>query len=152
MTTEKGSAKFVAPEARIAVFDQDGTTWVEQPMYTQVVYCLERVPAVVKAKPELANIEPFKTVLSGNREAMAKFTMPQLEMILAATLSGMSVDDFTSEVKKWLAAAKHPRFGTYLVTGGGQDFVHGRILSFNASVAQVSSQAATRGSPWRFAG
>ena len=48
MTTEKGSAKFVAPEARIAVFDQDGTTWVEQPMYTQVVYCLERVPAVVK--------------------------------------------------------------------------------------------------------
>ena len=52
-TTEKGSAKFVAPEARIAVFDQDGTTWVEQPMYTQVVYCLERVPAVVKAKPDL---------------------------------------------------------------------------------------------------
>ena len=147
MTTEKGSAKFVAPEARIAVFDQDGTTWVEQPMYTQVVYCLERVPAVVKAKPELANIEAFKTVLSGNREAMAKFTTPQLEMILAATLSGMSVDDFTSEVKKWLATAKHPRFKqlytdltyqpmqevmklfrangykTYFVTGGGQDFV-----------------------------
>src|SRR4249920_4017107 len=83
-TTEKGSAKFVAAEARIAVFDQDGTTWVEQPMYTQVVYCLDRVPAVVKAKPDLANVEPFKTVLSGNREAMAKFTMPQLEMILAA--------------------------------------------------------------------
>ena len=74
-TTEKGGAKFVAPEARIAVFDQDGTTWVEQPMYTQVVYCLERVPAVVKAKPDLKNVEPFKTVLSGNREAMAKFTM-----------------------------------------------------------------------------
>ena len=51
VTTEKGSAKFVAPEARIAVFGQDGTTWVEQPMYTQVIYCLERVPAVVKAKP-----------------------------------------------------------------------------------------------------
>ncbi len=146
-TTEKGSPKFVAPEARIAVFDQDGTTWVEQPMYTQVVYCLERVPAVVKAKPELANIEPFKTVLSGNREAMAKFTMPQLEMILAATLTGMTVDEFTGEAKKWLAIAKHPRFKqlytdltyqpmqetmklfrangykTYFVTGGGQDFV-----------------------------
>jgi len=59
-TTEKGNAKFVAPEARIAVFDQDGTTWVEQPMYTQVIYCLERVPAVVKAKPELANVDRSK--------------------------------------------------------------------------------------------
>ena len=81
-TTEKGSAKFVAPEARIAVFDQDGTTWVEQPMYTQGVYCLERVPAVVKAKPELANVEPFKTVLTGDRAAMAKFTMADLMKIL----------------------------------------------------------------------
>jgi hypothetical protein len=139
-TTEKGSPKFVAPEARIAVFDQDGTTWVEQPMYTQVVYCLERVPAVAEKKP-------FKTVLSGNREAMAKFTMPDLYMILAATLSGMTVDEFSGEVKKWLATAKHPRFKrlyteltyqpmlevmklfrangykTYFVTGGGQDFV-----------------------------
>ena len=146
-TTEKGSPQFVAPEARIATFDQDGTTWVEQPMYTQVVYCLERVPAVVKAKPDLANVEPFKTVLSGNREAMAKFTTPQLEMILAATLTGMSVDEFSAEAKKWLEAAKDPRwkrpyteltylpmqevlkylrangYRTYIVTGGGQDFV-----------------------------
>jgi hypothetical protein len=109
-TTEKGNAKYVVPEARIAVFDQDGTTWVEQPMYTQVIYCLERVPAVVKAKPELANVEPFKTVLSGDRAAMAKFTMPQLEMILAATLTGMTVDEFNAEAKNWLATAKHPRF------------------------------------------
>src|SRR5258705_8794461 len=71
-TTDKASPKFVPPEARIAAFDQDGTTWVEQPMYTQVIYCLERVPALAKAKPELKDIEPFKTVLSGNREAMAK--------------------------------------------------------------------------------
>src|SRR4030095_14276131 len=109
-TPDKASARVVAPEARIAVFDQDETTWVEQPMYTQVVYCLERVPAVVKAKPELANVEPFKTVLAGDRAAMAKFTMPQLEMILAATLPGMTVDEFNGEVKKWLATAKHPRF------------------------------------------
>ena len=146
-TTEKGSPQFVAPEARIATFDQDGTTWVEQPMYTQVIYCLERVPAVVKAKPDLKNVEPFKTVLSGNREAMAKFTMPQLEMILAATLTGMTVDEFSAEAKKWLEAAKDPRwkrpyteltylpmqevlkylrangYRTYIVTGGGQDFV-----------------------------
>ena len=71
-TTTQGSPKFVPPAERIATFDQDGTLWVEHPMYSQVMYCLERVPAVVKAKPELAKVEPFKTVLSGNREAMAK--------------------------------------------------------------------------------
>jgi hypothetical protein len=146
-TTDKTSPKFVAPEARIATFDQDGTLWVEQPMYTQVLYCLDRVPAVVKAKPDLANVEPFKTVLSGNREAMAKFKMPDLEMLVAATLTGMSVEEFSAEAKKWLDTAKDPRwkrpyteltylpmqevlkyfrdngYRTYIVTGGGQDFV-----------------------------
>jgi hypothetical protein len=146
-TTDKTSPKFVPPEARIATFDQDGTTWVEQPMYTQVVYCLERVPAVVKAKPELKNVEPFKTVLSGDRAAMAKLTMPDLEKILAATLTGMTVDQFQTEVNKWLETAKDARwkrpytelvyqpmlevmsylrangYKTYFVTGGGQDFV-----------------------------
>src|SRR5262252_8747031 len=66
-TTDNASARFVPPEARIATFDQDGTLWVEHPLYTQVVYCLDRVPALVKAKPELANVEPYKTVMSGNR-------------------------------------------------------------------------------------
>lgn len=146
-TTDTSSAKFVPPEARIAAFDQDGTTWVSHPMYTQVVYCLERVPAVVATKPELKNVEPFKTVLSGNREAMAKFTMHDLEKILAAALSGMTVDEFRAEVGKWIGTAKHPRwdrlytelvyqpmlevmqylrangYKTYIVTGGGQDFV-----------------------------
>jgi phosphoglycolate phosphatase-like HAD superfamily hydrolase len=146
-TTDKASPKFVAPEARIATFDQDGTLWVEHPMYTQVVYCLERVPAVVKAKPALRDIEPFRTVLSGNREAIAKLPMRDLEKILAATLTGMSVEQFSAEVKGWLATARHPRFKrpytelvyqpmlelmqylrasgykTYIVTGGGQDFV-----------------------------
>src|SRR5271170_1565803 len=99
-TTLQGSPKFVAPEERIATFDQDGTLWVEHPMYSQVMYCLDRVPTVVAKKPELKNVEPFKTVLSGDREAMAKFTMKDLEMILAATLTGMSVDEFNAEVKK----------------------------------------------------
>ena len=63
-------------------------------MYTQVMYCLERVPALAKKKPELKKIEPFKTVLSGNREAIAKLSMKDLEKILAATLTGMSVDEF----------------------------------------------------------
>jgi len=64
-TTTKGSANFVPPEERIATFDQDGTLSVEHPIYSQVVYCLDRVPALVKAKPELAKVEPFKTVMSG---------------------------------------------------------------------------------------
>src|SRR6266536_1520935 len=146
-TTETGGTNFVAPEERIATFDHDGTLWVEHPIYTQVMYCLERVPALVKAKPELANVEPFKTVMSGNREAMAKLTMPDLLKILAATLTGMPVDEFHAEVGKWLAAAKDHRwkkpyteltylpmqevmkylrangYKTYIVTGGGQDFV-----------------------------
>ena len=111
VTTDRASPKFVPPEARIATFDQDGTTWVEHPMYTQVVYCLERVPAVVAKKPELKNVEPFKTVLSGNREAMAKLSMKDLEKILVATLTGMTVDEFKAEVAKWIATAKHPRWG-----------------------------------------
>ena len=65
--TEKSSPKYVAPEDRIATFDQDCTLWVEHPIYTQVLYCLDRVPAVVKEKPALAEVEPFKTVLSDNR-------------------------------------------------------------------------------------
>jgi phosphoserine phosphatase len=146
-TTDRSSASYVPPEERIATFDQDGTLWVEHPMYTQVVYCLERVPAVVAKKPELKNVEPFKTVLSGNREAMAKLSMRDLERILAATLTGMTVDEFEAEAKKWLETARHPRWNrlytelvyqpmlevlrylrdnayrTYIVTGGGQDFV-----------------------------
>jgi len=146
-TTTQGSPQFVPPEARIATFDQDGTLWVEHPMYTQVTYCLERVPALVKTRPELKNKEPFKTVLSGNREAMPKLSQDDLMKILVVTLSGMSVDDFTAEAKKWIAEAKDPRwkrpyteltyqpmqevlqylrangYKTYIVTGGGQDFV-----------------------------
>jgi phosphoglycolate phosphatase-like HAD superfamily hydrolase len=147
VTTDKTSWRFVPPEERIATFDQDGTLWVEHPMYTQVVYCLDRVPAVVKEKPELANVEPFKTVLSGDREALAKLSTDDLLKILAATMTGMSVDVFKAEAKKWLETARDPRwkrhyteltyvpmlellkylrangYRTYIVTGGGQDFV-----------------------------
>src|SRR5262245_11973711 len=146
-TTTQGNPGFVPPAERIATFDQDGTLWVEHPMYTQVEYCLERLPAVVKEKPELAKVEPFKSVLSGNREAMAKLSMDDLMKILAVTLTGMSVDDFRAEAKRWLDTAKDPRwkrpfteltylpmiellkylrangYQTYIVTGGGQAFV-----------------------------
>ena len=148
-TIDRSSPSYVFPEDRIAVFDQDGTLWVEHPMYTQVVYCLERVPAVVAKKPELRNVEPFKTVLSGNREAMAKLSMRDLEKIFAATLTGMTVEEFNAEAKKWMETARHPRWNrpytelayqpmlevlrylrnnaykTYIVTGGGQGFVRG---------------------------
>src|SRR5436309_11580128 len=112
-TTSQGSPQFVPPEERIATFDQDGTLWVEHPIYTQVMYCLERVPALVKEKPELAKIAPFSTVLEvlhGDRAAIERLTMDDLMKILAATLTGMSVDEFSAEVKKWLAEAKDPRW------------------------------------------
>src|SRR5262249_53707430 len=101
---------YVAFEDRIAVFDQDGTLWVEHPMYTQVIYCLERVPAGVAKRPELRNVEPFKTVLSGNREAIAKLSLRDLEKILVATLTGMSVEEFNAEGKKWIETARDPRW------------------------------------------
>lgn len=147
VTTDPASPDFVPPAKRIATFDQDGTLWVEHPIYAQVVYALDRVPAVVKAKPALANVEPFRTVLSGNREAIGKLSTDDFYKILAATLTGMSTDDYRDQVKEWLATARDPRwkrpfttlayqpmiellkylrangYRTYIVTGGGQDFV-----------------------------
>jgi len=147
VTTDHANPSFVPPEARIVTFDQDGTLWVEHPMYSQVIYCLDRVPTLVKAKPELANVEPFKTVMTGNLEAIAKLPMPELEKILAATLTGMSVDEFREQVTAWIPNAQDKRwkrlhtdltylpmqevltyfrangYKTYIVTGGGQDFV-----------------------------
>ena len=99
-TTKEGSPTFVPPAERIATFDQDGTLWVEHPMYSQVIYCLERVPALVAEKPELKDVEPFKTVLTGDREAIAKLPMTELEKLLAATLSGMTVDEFQGRGRK----------------------------------------------------
>ena len=149
-TTTEGSPQFVPAEARVAAFDQDGTLWVEHPMYTQVVYCLERVPDLVKAKPKLKNKPPYNTVLEllhGDRTVMERLSQKDLDVIAAATVTGMPVETFNAEVKKWFAEAKDPRwkrpytdltyqpmqevlryfrangFKTYIVTGSGQDFV-----------------------------
>jgi len=146
-TTDTGGTNFVPPEERIATFDQDGTLWVEHPVYSQLMFCLDRVPAVVAARPELKDVEPFKTVLSGDREAIAKLPMTDLEKIAVATLTGMTTEEFQADVRKWLADARDPRwhrpypeltyqpmqevlaylrasgYKTYIVTGGGQDFV-----------------------------
>ena len=110
VTTEKGNSKFVPPEERIATFDQDGTLWVEHPVYSQMMYCLDRVPVLAEQRPELKNEEPFKTVLSGDREAIAKLSMHDLEKIILVTLTGMTTDEFEAEGKKWLATAKDPRW------------------------------------------
>ena len=171
-TTTQGSPQFVPPEERVATFDQDGTLWVEHPMYTQVMYCLERVPDLVKAKPELAKVAPFNTVLEllhGDRAAMEKLTLPDLEKIGMATLTGIPVETFQAEVKQWLAEAKHPRwkkpyteltylpmqevmkylrangYKTYIVTGGGQDFV--RVYAEQTTAFRPSRSSARRSGP-----
>jgi haloacid dehalogenase-like hydrolase len=146
-TTDSSSPQFVPNEKRIATFDQDGTLWVEQPLYAQVMFALDRVKDVVRAKPTLANEEPFKAVVAGDREAMAKFTERDLFTIVAASEAGLSIEQYHEIVRAWLATAKHPKFQrsytelvyapmlevlkylrangyrTYIVTGGGQEFV-----------------------------
>jgi hypothetical protein len=109
-TTDAGSPEFVPPAERVATFDQDGTLWVEHPIYTQLVYCFDRVPEVAKAKPELANQEPFKTVLSGDREAIAKLSIDDLIKIAAATLTAIDVDAFRNQVFAWIKDARDPRW------------------------------------------
>ncbi len=146
-TTDSSSKDFVPPEERIATFDQDGTLWVEHPVYTQLVYVLDRVPAVVKEKPELADVEPFRTVLTGDFDKIARLSLHDFEAIAVATLTGMDVDVFAAQVKAWIGEAEDHRwkklytdltyrpmqevlsffrangYKTYIVTGGGQDFV-----------------------------
>jgi hypothetical protein len=146
-TTDSTDSAFVKPGERIATFDQDGTLWVEKPTYSQVYYCLDRVPEVIKAKPALKNVEPFKTVLTGNMDAIAKLSNADLEKIAVATLTGMTESEFKVQVKDWVSKAKDHRWNklhieliyqpmlelmqylrangykTYIVTGGGQDFV-----------------------------
>jgi phosphoglycolate phosphatase-like HAD superfamily hydrolase len=146
-TTDASGQKFVPPEERIATFDQDGTLWVEQPMYSQLMYCIDRIPLLTGDRELLKHVPPFRDVLSGSRDAIAKLSQLDLELIAVTTLSGMTVDEFTAEAKKWLAGAKDARwkrlytdltyqpmqevmnylrangYKTYIVTGGGEDFV-----------------------------
>jgi len=146
-TTTEGGADFVAPEDRIATFDQDGTTWVEHPLYGQGLFALDRLSEMAPDHPEWKDTEPFKSVLSGDHAAMAKFTEKDWMEIVAVTHAGMSTADFEAIVADWLPKSKNPVFGvpvtelvyqpmievmdllrangyrTYIVTGGGQEFV-----------------------------
>jgi phosphoserine phosphatase len=147
VTTDSSNPKYVAPDQRLATFDQDGTLWVEHPMYAQVAFALERLAVLAPQHPEWKTSEPFKTVLSGDMAALAKLGLQGLLPIVAATHSGMSVDVFSATVRDWMGASKHPRWNrpyadlvyqpmlevmrylrtngykTYFVTGGGQVFV-----------------------------
>jgi hypothetical protein len=147
VTTDASNPKFVPPEQRIAAFDQDGTTWVEQPIYPQWVFAFEQVKAFAAKHPKIKTAEPFKTVLSGNLTKVATLNAADLERVLVATHPGMTVEQFQAMVKSWIATAKHPRFDrpytelvyqpmlevmrflrangykTFFVTGDEQDFV-----------------------------
>ena len=146
-TTTAGAARRVALEERIATFDQDGTLWVEQPVYPQVLFALDRLPVVVKERPELAAQEPFRTALSGDLAAIARLPASDLDKILMVATGELSVEAFRAEAAAWLASARDRRwqrlhteltyqpmqellrhlrdsgYRTYIVTGGGQDFV-----------------------------
>ena len=146
-TTEAGSPDFVPPEERLATFDQDGTLWVEHPIYSQVVFALDRVVALAPEHPEWKKKEPFKTVLSGDHKAMEKLSLRDLEEIVFATHAGMTVEAFNTIAADWAAKATDHRwhkpytelvyqpmqevlallrahgYRTYIVTGGGQAFV-----------------------------
>jgi phosphoglycolate phosphatase-like HAD superfamily hydrolase len=149
--TDSSSSNYVAAEERIATFDNDGTLWVEHPMYTQAFFALNRVAELASKHPEWKEKDPFKAVLEHDREAMAKFSKQDWALIIAATQSGVTTIDYQTIVQGWLAKAKHPRFKrpytdlvyqpmlelmaylrangfkTYIVTGGGQEFV--RVFS-----------------------
>src|SRR5271170_1988719 len=108
--TDNSGAKYVQPEDRIATFDQDGTLWVEHPLYTQAMFALDRIHELAPQHPEWSQREPFKAVLANDLEAMTKFSESDWEVILAVTHTGMSTEAFLGIVKQWLATAKDPRF------------------------------------------
>lgn len=146
-STHSGSPHFVNPEDRIAAFDQDGTLWTEHPIYVQAMFALDRIGKLAPQHPEWKEKDPFKSVLAGDKAALAAFSESDWMQIVAATHAGMSTETFQSLVSDWLASAKAPRFDrpytdliyqpmlevmkylrsngfkTYIVTGGGQEFV-----------------------------
>ena len=91
-TTDRSSQQFVQPDERIATFDNDGTLWVEHPLYTQAVFALDRVGALAPQHPDWKTTEPFKSVLERNEMAIAKFTEGDWEKIVAATHSPVLTD------------------------------------------------------------
>lgn len=145
--TKQGSPDFVAEPDRVAVFDNDGTLWVEHPMYTQLAFALDRVKALAADHPEWKTTQPFKAVLEGDMQALAAVGEKGLMEIIAVTHAGMSTQDFEKIVSDWIATARDKRFDrpytelvyqpmlelmaylrangfkTFIVSGGGIEFM-----------------------------
>jgi hypothetical protein len=145
--TEKRSPDFVPPAERIAVFDNDGTLWAEQPMYFQLLFALDRVKVLAPQHPEWTDKEPFASLLKGDvKGALAGGEHAILEIIMA-THAGNTTEQFEKIVKDWISTAKHPTtkrhytemvyqpmlevlaylrakgFKTFIVSGGGIEFM-----------------------------
>lgn len=145
--TDEKNAKFIPIEERLATFDQDGTLWVEQPIYTQFMYAIDAIRSMGAEHPEWKDSEPFKAILSNDLAAIKHSTLQEIEKMLAVTHAGMSIEEYHEKVKKWLSHAVHPRFNkpyteliylpmaelvkylkdnqfkVYIVSGGGQEFI-----------------------------
>jgi phosphoglycolate phosphatase-like HAD superfamily hydrolase len=149
--TARGGAGFVPPAERIAVFDNDGTLWAEQPMYFQLIFALDRVKALAPQHPEWKEKEPFASLLKGDLNGALAGGEPAIFQIVMATHAGMTTEEFEKIVRDWTATAKHPKSGrfytemvyrpmldllaylrgngfkTFIVSGGGVDFM--RVFS-----------------------
>jgi phosphoglycolate phosphatase-like HAD superfamily hydrolase len=108
--TRPGGAEFVPIPERIATFDNDGTLWSEQPIYFQFAFALDRVKELAPQHPEWKTTQPFQAVLEGDVKALAASGEKGLVELLLTTHTGMSTDEFSKTVSRWLATAKHPRF------------------------------------------
>jgi phosphoserine phosphatase len=145
--SNEGSPGFVPVAERIAVFDNDGTLWPEQPIYVQVQFAFDRVKALAPSHPEWRTTQPFKAVLDGDPKALAATGEEGMRQVMMATHAGMTTDEFTAIVSSWAASARHPRFQrpyteivyqpmlellaylrsrgfkTYIVSGSGAEFI-----------------------------
>ncbi|ULJ76580.1 HAD family hydrolase [Rhizobium gallicum] len=145
--TAPGGPDFVPELERIAVFDNDGTLWAEQPIYFQIAFALERVKVLAPEHPEWQQKEPFKSVLAGDVKGVMAGGEHALLEIIAATHAGMTTDEFDKTARAWVATAKHPKtdrpytdmayqpmlellayfrangFKTFIVSGGGIEFM-----------------------------
>jgi hypothetical protein len=145
--TRQGGPDFVPPAERIAVFDNDGTLWTEQPMPIQMAFALDRVKMLAPQHPEWKDKQPFKAVLEGDMKTLAEAGERALVEMVMATHAGMTTDEFTKIVTDWLATARDPRFKrpytelvyqpmlevlaylrangfkTFIVSGGGIEFM-----------------------------
>jgi hypothetical protein len=108
--TQQGGPDFVPPPERIATFDNDGTLWVEHPMYTQLAFILDRVKVLAPQHPEWATTQPFKAVLDGDMKTLMAAGERGLVELGMATHAGMSTAEFEKIVTDWIATARHPRF------------------------------------------